>query len=228
MSRAGDSALPSSQNPPFLIWEDADPDPTPGVERWWLARAHDETNVGIRDFFIAEDDVSGYVVGIVRPRPMAGVANASFKVIAATLLSEAIHVADAVSIVKDQVTGWLATPGEIATLRLVGRWRRHRAWVIARVNSPLAAGAFSIGAFLGFAVAMFAVSSGLVGFPMLVTGLLIGAVAGWCLKLIADHKPDAPTSPALAGSWGRFAVVTVAALVGAGLASGSILTLFWS
>ena len=213
--------------PPFLIWEEAEPDPASGAEHWWLARAYDTSPAGPRDFYIAEDDISGYVVGIVRPRTDETAAS-EFRVIAAILRSEALHLADAVALLKEQISGWLIAPREAVVRRGVGRWRRRRRWVIARTNFPLAAGAFFIGAFLGFAVAMFAVSSGLVGYPMLVAGLSIGALAGWCLKLIADHKPHAETSPALVGSWGRFAVVTLAALLGAGLASGSILTLFWS
>ncbi len=227
MSRTGIQDASHYNAPPFLIWEDAEPDPAPGAEQWWLARASDASPIGPRDFFIAEDDVSGYVVGIVRPRPDKS-AKAEFRVIAATLRSEVLHLTDAVAVVKEQITGWLVAPREAVTRHGVSRWRRRRRWIIARANLPLAAGAFFIGAFLGFAVAMFAVSSGLVGYPMLVAGLSIGAIAGWCLKMIADRKPDAATSPALVGSWGRFAVVTIAALVGAGLASGSILTLFWS
>lgn len=227
MSRTGPQAASHFNVPPFLIWEDAEPHPAPGAERWWLARAYDASPTAPRDFFIAEDDISGYVVGIVKPRSN-DTADSEFRVIAAILRSEAAHLADAVALIKEQISGWLVAPREAVVRRGVGRWRRRRRWIIARSNFPLAAGAFFIGAFLGFAVAMFAVSSGLVGYPMLIAGLSIGAIAGWCLKMIADRKPTAETSPALVGSWGRFAVVTVAALIGAGLSSGSILTLFWN
>jgi len=85
-----------------------------------------------------------------------------------------------------------------------------------------------IGGLLGFAVAMFAVSSGLVGWPMVLAGVFIGASAGTFLKFVADRKPSEGASPALAGSWGRFAVVTIAAMIGAGIGSGGVLMLFWN
>lgn len=228
MSRTGPQAASHFNVPPFLIWEDAEPEPAPGTTHWWLARAYDTSAAaGPRDFFIAEDDISGYVLGVVRPRG-EDAAQSEFRVIAAILRSEVLHLADAVALLKEQIAGWLVAPREDGVRLGVGRWRRRRRWIIARTNFPLAAAAFFIGAFLGFAVAMFAVSSGLVGYPMLVAGLSIGAIAGWCLKLIADRKPHHDESPALVGSWGRFAVVTLSALLGAGLGSGIILTLFWS
>lgn len=107
--------------PPFLIWEDAEPHPAPGAEHWWLARAYDASQpAGPRDFFIAEGDVSGYVVGIVSPRP-AESAKAEFRVIAVTLRSEVLHLTDAVALVKEQITGWLVTPREAVTCHGVGR-----------------------------------------------------------------------------------------------------------
>lgn len=219
MSGTGELSLPPSlSNDPFLIWEDAEPDDDTGGERWWMSRAHDEKDGGIRDFFVAEDDISGYVLGVVRPRR-----SGAFKVIAAMPLGDAVHHSDAVAAVKEQVAGWLIAPHEAVTRSLVWRWRWRRTWVITRDNFPLAISGFVVGAVLGVAVALFAVSSGLVGWPMLATGLLIGAGAGWMLKRLADHKPHA-----LPGSWGRFAVVTVAAVIGTALSAGSIFTLFWN
>jgi hypothetical protein len=58
---------------------------------------------------------------------------------------------------------------------------------------------------------------------MLVSGIFIGAGAGWLLKRLADLRPKA-----LPGSWGRFAVVMAAAVVGTALSAGSIFTLFWN
>ena len=212
--------MPSSVDyPPILTWEDADPHSD--GERWWLAYAHDEGEAGVRDFFVAEDDISGYLVGIVRLR-----ANGLYRVVAAALLSDAVHRADAVVTIKDQIAGWLVSPRETTTLGFVRRWRRRRFWVIVRANVPLAIGAGLVGGVLGVIVALFALSSGLVGWPMLVAGLLIGAGAGTVLKFIADRKPAPGASAVLAGSWARFAVVTIAAVAGAGLAAGSVLTLF--
>ncbi len=228
---SGAESLPPLESPPFLIWEDAEPHNHPDgspAESWWFSRAHHIAPAGARDFFIAEDEVSGYLLGVVLPRPSAQVSAPAFRVIAATVLSDAVHLADAVGTIKDQVTAWVAAPQDPAIRAVVARWRRRRSWVIARANAPFAAGAFVIGGLLGFAVAMFAVSSGLVGWPMVLAGIFIGASAGSFLKFVADRKPPRAHSPALAGSWGRFAVVTVAAMIGAGLASGSILTLFWN
>jgi len=213
-----DGLPPSLRNDPFLIWEEAEPDDASGGDRWWLARSHDEKDGSVRDFFIAEDDVSGYLLGVVRPRRSGG-----FNVIAATPLSEVVHMNDAVAVVKDQVTGWLVEPREAATQTLVRRWRRRRSWVITRDNFPLALSGFLVGAVLGLMVALFAVSSGLVGWPMLVSGVLIGAGAGWLMKRLADLRPHA-----LPGSWGRFAVVTIAAMLGTGMSAGAIFTLFWN
>lgn len=203
---------------PFLIWEEAEPDDAPGGDRWWLARAHDEIAGGMRDFFIAEDDISGYLLGVVRPRRSGG-----FKVIAAIALSEVVHMSDGVALVKDQVTGWLVTPKEPATRSQVRRWRRRRNWVIARDNFPLAFFGFLVGAALGLVIALFAVSSGLVGWPMLASGILLGAGGGWLLKRLADLRPHA-----LPGSWGRFAVVMIAAMLGTAISAGSVFTLFWN
>ena len=225
------ASLPPLESPPFLIWEDAEPHNHPdggAAESWWLARAHHEAPAGARDFFIAEDEVSGYLLGVVLPLPTAHVKAPAFRVIAATLLSDAVHLTDAVSTIKDQVTGWVAAPQDPATRAFVARWKRRRSWVIALTNAPFAVGAFVIGGLLGFAVAMFAVSSGLVGWPMVLASIFIGASAGSFLKFIADRKPPRAHSPALASSWGRFAVGTVAAMIGAGVASDSILTLFWT
>lgn len=223
MPSVADPFVSPSVPPALLVWEDADPQLHPAGERWWLARAHDATEDGVRDFIIAEDDITGYLVGLVRPRDIT-----TFKVIAATQLSDAVHYADAIIDIKDQVAGWLITPRYSATLRFVRRWRWRRFWVIALANLPLAMAAFFIGGVLGIVITLVGVSSALVGWPMPVAGLLIGAGAGWALKFIADRKSSAGASAALAGSWGRFAVVSVAAVVGAGLGSGAAMTLFWS
>ncbi len=212
---------PSLDNPPVLLWEDADP--ASGAAPWWLAHAQDETDHGARDFLIAEDDISGFLIGIVKSHE-----SATYRVIAATLLSEAPYKGAAVATIKDQIAGWLVAPREVATLGFVRRWRHRRFWVITRSNLPLAVGAFIVGGALGLVITLFALSSGLAGWPMLVAGIVVGASAGPLLKRIADRKPKSGTSLALAGSWGRFAVVTIAAVAGAGLAAGSILTLFRS
>lgn len=223
MSRAR-GAAPSESDVPFLIWEDVDLDGHVSAGApWWLSRAHEQTSAGILDFFIAEDDISGYVVGVVLPRaPDAH--GGQYRVISATPISDAIHLGDAVAVVKEQIAVWMTGAEDAAVTACVGRWRRRRSWVIASANTPLALGAFIIGGLLGFAVAMFAVSSGLIGWPMILAGVFIGASAGSFLKFIADKKPT-NVSPALASSWGRFAVVTISAMIGAGVFSGTVLAL---
>ncbi len=206
-----------------LVWEDARPDgnsPRP----WWLVRATDVA--AARDFFIVEDDVSGYLVGVVRPRP-----GKKFEMIAAAFLGSAEQVsgsrADGIAMLKGLVADWQTAPHNAALGQGVRRWRRRRSWIIARANFPLATGAFVIGGLLGFAIGMFAVSSGAVGVPFVSVALLIGAVAGTLLKLIADRKPSPVAAGALAGSWERFMVVSFAALIGAAMGSGVVLALFW-
>ncbi len=226
------SEPPASREPPLLAWEDAEFQDE-SANGWWLARAVDAA--GARDYFIVEDKVAGSLVGVARPRQ-----GGNFKVIAATVFSEgdgrAGHLVAALALTKEQVSGWWIAPREDALRRALGwnvlRWRLRRAWLIARANFSLAMGAFTIGVVLGFAVAMFAVSSGADNLPILIVGVVTGTVAGTILKLIADHKPTPRetgqhTSAVLSGSWERFAVVSLAALIGAGIASASVLVTFW-
>ncbi len=221
MSSTGESMQPkSSGNASPLAWQDVNPDQE-ATQTWWLSRASDEAGMG--EFFVVEDQLSGYLVGVVRAQP-----GNKFEMIAALRLDQAPPGrAATLAGVKALVDGWRAIPRTTALRQGVSRWRRRRSGVIARANLPLAAGAFLTGGMLGFAVAMFAVSSGAVGPPILLVGVLIGAVTGSFLKFIADRKPAPGNSLALAGSWGRFAVVSVAALIGAGLASAGVLTVLW-
>ncbi len=197
-----------------LVWEDADP----GSGVWWLSRAHDDA----RDFFIAEDPLTGFVVAVVTPRR-----SGHFRVVAAIRLADVLNFYDAVAAIKSQVHLSLTHP-EVATVReLVHRWRRRRTWVLIRDNLPLGTAAYLIGSLLGFFIAVFAISSGLAGAPIVFVGMLIGAMGGSFLKFLADRKPR-KESLALAGSWGRFAVITAGAILGAGLTSAGVLTLFWN
>ncbi|MSO72940.1 MAG: hypothetical protein EXQ84_04945 [Rhodospirillaceae bacterium] len=224
MSSADDiSQLQSSGAHSILVWEDARPDDS-SPRPWWLVRATDAG--AARDFFVVEDDVSGYLVGVVRRRP-----GRKFEMIAAALLGSTEQIsggrADGIAILKDLVADWQRAPHKAALGQGVRRWRRRRTWAIARSNFPMASGAFAIGGLLGFAIGMFAVSSGAVGLPFIGVGLMIGAVAGTLLKLIAERKPPPAAAGALAGSWERFIVVSFAALLGAAMGSGVVLALFW-
>ena len=206
-----------------LVWEDTQHQDAAGLH-WWLARSSDAA--GERDFFIVEDQIAGFLIGLVRRQQ-----ESAFTVIAAVAAATGEHPAP-LAFVKDQISRWRLTPLDSALARDVRRWRLWRSWRIARANFSLACGAFLIGILLGFAVAMFAVSSGADSPPILIVGLLIGAVAGTLLKLLADRKPasikpgERPTG-LLAGAWERFTVVSFSALLGAGLASGAVLALFW-
>ena len=219
---AGAPFLSTSVDGSFTLhWEQATSET--GARSRWLARAPDESQAQARDFFIAVDDLSGYLVGVMRPRQ-----SGDCRVIAATPLGEAIHLADAVISIKDQIAGWLMAPHEAATRTLVHNWRRQRFWIIARANTPLAIGAFFVGGLVGMIVALGAVWVGLAGWPMLIAALLVGAGAGFILKHIAYRPPKPGAAQALAGSWVRFVLVTIAAIVGAGLGSAGVLTfLFW-
>ncbi len=176
----------------------------------------------MRDFFIAVDDLTGYLVGVMRPRQ-----SGDYKVIAATQLSDGMHLSDAIAAIKDQITAWLKAPHDVATRILVQGWRRRRFWIIARANLPLAFGAFAVGAALGAIIALATVWTSLAGWPMLIAALLIGAGAGVVLKGLADGMPKSGASQALTGSWAHFVVVTAAAIVGASLGSAGLLTFFF-
>ncbi len=192
-----------------LIWEDE----KPGSPQWWLARAHESVDEK-RDFFIAEDNLAGYLLGVVRHPPAS-----RYKVVAAIpLLSEAAR-SDAIAGVKSAVASWLIS----GTRKHIWRWRIARWSKLLWTHFPIAAAGFCVGAALGFLVAFIAVSSGLIGWPMMVAGVVIGAGAGPALKFLVDRRPK----HAVAGPWTRFAIITLAAASGAALAAGGVFTQLW-
>ncbi len=192
-----------------LIWEDEEP----GSPQWWLARAHESVDEK-RDFFIAEDNMAGYLLGVVR-RPPAS----RYKVIAAVPLLNTAARPDAISGVKTAVARWLMSgPREN-----IWRWRFARWSKLIWTHIPIAAAGFSVGAVLGFLVAFIAVSSGLVGWPMIIAGITIGAMAGPVLKFFVDRRPK----HSAAGPWTRFTIITLAAASGAALAASGVFTQVW-
>ncbi len=193
----------------FLIWEDEEP----GSEQWWLARAHESDNAS-RDFFIAEDDLTGYLVGIVRRDN-----SSSYKVISATPISSGQDTLSFVSSAKAAVTLWVST-GE---REHVWRWRLARWLKLTWLQTPIAFAGFVVGGLLGLIFGFFAVSSGIVGWPMLAAGLAIGAGAGPALKFLVDRRPKQP----VVGPWVRFVVVTLSASAGAAVSAGGVFALFW-
>ncbi len=200
----------------FLIWEDEGP----GSGHWWLTRAHEMNAAGRRDFLIAEDDLTESVICITRPP-----GGRRYAVIAVMWMDDFASRADAVAAAKTAAAQWLDVPHDPAARQTVQRWRLVRLWRIIWRHLPLAFAGFGLGAVLGLAVALFAVSSGLVGWPMFAAGLLIGAGSGLALKFLVDRRSRAAE---ISGPWARFFVLTAAAAAGAALAAGGIFILFWN
>ena len=198
---------------PFLIWEDEDA----GSERWWLSRAREVTAEGRSDYFIAEDDVTGTLVGVALP-PEAR----RYRVVTVVPLTEARG--EALAAAKTGILSWRLAPMDPARRRAIRRWRLVRAVRVVARYLPLVFAGLAIGGLLGFAVALFAVSSGTIGWPMTVVGLILGASAGPVLKVLVDLK----FKGIAAGPWTRFAVATGATAAGAAASVISMLTLFWS
>ncbi len=193
----------------FLIWEDEEP----GGRQWWLARAHDVAGEE-KEFFIAEDDLAGYLVGVVRCPPAA-----RYRVIAAVPLPDPAARSIVIADIKTAAANWLAS-GLRGNL---WRWRLTRWSKLAWSHFPTALAGFSVGGALGLLVAFFAVSSGLVGWPMLAAGLVIGAGSGPALKFLVDRRPK----NAVAGPWTHFAIIALGAVMGAVLTAGGVFALFW-
>ena len=193
----------------FLIWEDEEP----GSEQWWLARAHEGAGKK-REIFIAEDDLAGYLVGVMRRPPAT-----RYKVIAAVPLADTGDRARAIADAKTAVANWLAS----GPRDNIWRWRLARWSKLAWSQFPITLAGFAVGSALGLVVAFFAVSSGLVGWPMLAAGLVIGAGSGPALKFLVDRRPK----NAATGPWARFTIITLAAVIGASLTAGGVFTLFW-
>jgi hypothetical protein len=203
-------------NSAFLIWEDEDP----GSDRWWITRAREASAAGRRDFFIAEDDLTNVLVCVMLPERAR-----RYHIITVIFLGEFAARSDALSAAKTAVVDWLDAPHDPVTRQIVQRWRLLRLSKTIWRNLPLALAGFAIGGALGLMVAVFAVSSGLVGWPMLLAGLVIGAGAGPALKYLIDRRSAAAT---VSGPWGRFALVTIAAIMGAAVLAGGVFTLFWN
>ena len=201
--------MPNSSDDAFLIWEDEEP----GGQQWWLARAH-ESGGEEREFFVAEDELAGYLIGVVRRPPAKG-----YKVIVAVSQAETTKRADAISGVKEAVYNWLTSGARVN----VWRWRFARWSRFASAHLPITLAGFAVGAILGLLVAVFGVSSGLVGWPMLAAGLMIGAGAGPVLKFLVDRHVE----KAVSGPWVRFTIISLAAITGAALMAGGVFMLFW-
>jgi hypothetical protein len=199
----------------FLIWEDDGS----GGAHWWLSRAHDAGEDGVaRDFFIAEDDIAGCLVVMMRE---AG--RADYQVVAAPRLKNYADPADALADAKACAVLWLRHPSQPLEDGGVLGWRLRRTSLLIWKQLPLISIALFTGAVLGLIVALFSVSSQLVGWPMLATGLAVGAGAGPVLKYIVERRFKSTV-----GAWARFLIVTLSALTGAAATTGGVLFLFWT
>ncbi len=183
-----------------LIWED-DTSATPA---WWNSRA----GFGDRQFFIARDPVTADLLGIVRT-PIA-----PYTVIAVSRDGEGAAVALKLRVAEFAVAELIPGPD-------VRGWKTRRALKRIVGFAPLALLATLTGALIGAAVALFAISTGLLGWPMAVVGVVFGAGTGPVLKALVERKrgPDD-------GAWPRFLAATVFAALGAALAAGGLLVLF--
>lgn len=200
----------------FLIWEDEDAN----SEHWWLSRARESGAAGRRDFFIAEDDVTNVLVCVLLPHGAR-----RYHVLSIVSLDEHVNVGEAMAVAKNAAIEWLNAPHEPVMRQIVQRWRLRRALTMIWRNVPLALAGFAVGGILGLLVAIFAVTSNLIGWPMLAVGIVLGAAAGPLLKFLVDRRSAAAT---VSGPWKRFTMVTIAAILGAATFAGAVFTLFWS
>ncbi|MSO73214.1 MAG: hypothetical protein EXQ84_06340 [Rhodospirillaceae bacterium] len=199
----------------FLIWEDEGPT----SERWWISGARETVAGDRRDFFIAEDDVTEVLVCVMLPQHAR-----RYHILSIVNLADHLSQDRALAAAKAVVAACIEAPNDPVTRQLVQRWRLRRFTTNVWRNLPLALGGFALGGVLGFLVAMFAVSSALVGWPMMAVGLMIGAGAGPVLKYVVDRN----AAKAALGPWGRFATATIAAMLGAAVFAGGVFTLFWN
>jgi hypothetical protein len=193
-----------------LIWED---EPS-GSSAWWLSRSR----AGDLQIFIAADQLTSSLLCLGR----SSVRSDDYDVLLVIAERNYATLTDAVTAAKQKIAAKVADP--LSDMgRTVLSWRIERGWRLALNQMPLAVAALALGALLGLAVALFAVSTELVGWPMLVTGIVIGAASGPLLKFLIDKRFKSQLGP-----WGRFWVATFSAAVGALAAAGGLLTLFWT
>ncbi|MGE4061959.1 MAG: hypothetical protein AB7E79_01195 [Rhodospirillaceae bacterium] len=201
--------------PHALTWEDADP----ADGRWWLARAREVTSAGVRDFFIAEDDMTEALLGLLRVPPQS-----HYTVLAAAFLDRFESRAAAAASLKQDVSAALTQTDKAAAVRrALLYWRTVRVATILRQNLPFILLGLCGGMVLGLSVALFAVWTEFVGWPMVAAGVVLGAAAGVLLKMAVENY----RAKAVAGPWGRFAVAMLGVIVGAGVTAVGALFRFW-
>ncbi|MBL8629598.1 MAG: hypothetical protein JNM81_08225 [Rhodospirillaceae bacterium] len=193
-----------------LIWEDELPD----TQAWWLSRARS----GDLQVFIAVDPMTSSLLCLGRN----SIRPDNYDVLAVVRKPLHSDMAVALAVAKDAVAMKVANPLVEVGWSLMA-WRFARAGQITLNQGPLIFVSLLLGALLGLAVALFAVSTQLVGWPMLTAGIVIGAASGLPLKFLVDRR-----FKSVLGPWGRFWVATLSAAAGAVITAGGLLTLFWS
>jgi hypothetical protein len=174
---------------------------------------------GARDFFIAEDNMTDALIGLLRVPPQS-----HYTVLAAAFLDRFESRAAAAAALKEDVAAALTQTDQAgAVRRALLRWRVVRIATVLRMNFPFLLLGLCAGALLGLAVALFAVWTGFVGWPIVAVGVVLGASAGFLLKMAVE----AYRAKAAAGPWGRFAIIMLGAIVGAGVTAAGALLLFW-
>lgn len=201
-----------------LQWEDA----PSGAGRWWLARARTVHDGIVRDVFIAQDDMTDSIVGLLRFPPQA-----RYAVLAAVFLETFESRAAACDALKSDLAAVVLRTNAPETVRVrkdLLRWRLIRVATMGRRNLPFLLLGLVAGVLLGLAVSAFAVSTGFVGWPMVAVGVVLGAATGPLLKLLVDHF----RLGAAAGPWGRFAIIMLGAAIGASATAATALFHFWN
>jgi hypothetical protein len=166
--------------PGDLIWED-DTSATPA---WWLSRA----NEGARQFVIARDPDQRCLLGIVR------VPGADYRVIAVERDGAAVPT------LKSRLS-MLASAPDLRIGPEVRAWKTRRALVAVVRLVPLALAAALAGGAIGAVVALFAISTGLIGWPMAAVGVALGTGAGRGPGCASWSPPPSP--PPAAGARSR-------------------------
>ncbi len=168
---------------------------------------------------MAEDDMTDALIGLMRVPPQS-----HYTVLAARFLDKFESRAAAAHALKQDVA--VALMGGAPALPVADalrRWRFVRTMTIARKNFPFLLLGLAGGAALGLAVAMFAVWTGFVGWPFVVGGIVMGGAAGYLMKTIVE----AFRAQAVAGPWGRFAIIMLGVIFGAGATAAGTLLNFW-
>lgn len=184
-----------------------------------MSRARDTGAEAPRDVFIAEDDMTDALIGLMRVPPQS-----HYTVLAAVFLERFESRAAAMDALKRDVAVALAGgPVAIPVGDALRKWRFVRWMTIARKNFPFLLLGLVGGAALGLAVAMFAVWTGFVGWPFVVGGIVMGGAAGYLMKMFVE----AYRAQAVAGPWGRFAIIMLGVILGAGATAAGTLINFW-